>query len=391
MRRIGVKTLTTLAAVGALSAGVAAQDGPIYFLTPLGDLPGGDFDSRARGLNDVGQVGGVSENASGPRAFLWDEVGGMQTYADANLNGAFSSTTVDINNGGLISGESTVAPGGQDNTQVFYFDGVSFVEPFAGDPDIAWSRAGQVNNNGIGVGWLGTTPASGGQTEQGFAYNFATSTVTQLSGPGVSNNTVVKGINDSNVAAGHWFESGGSTARRWDAATGVSLGDIPGLAGFTYNRSSNINEAGTVIGASANDRDFLDSRNPWVWNPGDAEVTALGLLAGYSKMGANDLTDDGSLIIGTAFNTEVGDGVGAVWTLGGGWVDVNTLIDSTGDGYTVVEMEKINADGWISATALRDDGSLEAVLLRIIPAPGTLMLFAGAAGLFMNGRRRRGS
>lgn len=90
---------------------------PTFTVTDLGDLPGGS-DSVARGINDAGQVVGVSDAATGNRAFLWEAGSGMvqlDTLIDAldPLAGLNLRVAVDINSSGQIAATGRFSGGAQ--------------------------------------------------------------------------------------------------------------------------------------------------------------------------------------------------------------------------------------------------------------------------------------
>ena len=64
-----------------LVASSAAAEDPVF--TPLGDLPGGVFQSSARDVSaDGAVVVGASRSAAGLLAFRWDAVNGMVSLGD---------------------------------------------------------------------------------------------------------------------------------------------------------------------------------------------------------------------------------------------------------------------------------------------------------------------
>src|SRR4029434_9582266 len=65
-----------------------------------------DF-SEARAINDHGQVVGVTstDDSPNPRAFIWDEEGGMREIGTPSDPSSFSEA-VDINNRGEVVGNS---------------------------------------------------------------------------------------------------------------------------------------------------------------------------------------------------------------------------------------------------------------------------------------------
>ena len=86
---------------------------PVVSVTDLGTLPGGGF-SRASGINDRGQVVGVSTTATTePHAALWAN----GTITDlGTLPGGLLSIASRINNRGQVVGWSGTATGGQHAT-----------------------------------------------------------------------------------------------------------------------------------------------------------------------------------------------------------------------------------------------------------------------------------
>ena len=82
--------------------------GTIYTLTDLGDLPGGENASAAFAINNMGQIVGRSEAASGRRAFLWQS--GVMTDLGVLTPGDEYSIAYDINDAGDVVGQSVNRP-----------------------------------------------------------------------------------------------------------------------------------------------------------------------------------------------------------------------------------------------------------------------------------------
>jgi probable HAF family extracellular repeat protein len=76
----------------------------------LGDLPGGSDYSEALGINDSGQVVGLSVATTGPRAFLWSSGTGIQDLGDLP-GGSDQSAANGINDSGQVVGSSYAATG----------------------------------------------------------------------------------------------------------------------------------------------------------------------------------------------------------------------------------------------------------------------------------------
>jgi probable HAF family extracellular repeat protein len=80
----------------------------------LGDLPGGSYDSVARGVSaNGGAVVGGSESSAGYEAFRWTETGGMVGLGDL-AGGDFSSMAFGISaDGNVVVGSGTTDQGSE--------------------------------------------------------------------------------------------------------------------------------------------------------------------------------------------------------------------------------------------------------------------------------------
>ena len=91
-----------------------ASSGPHAFLwrdgamQDLGLLPG-DTSSRADHINDSGMVVGASQGSGGVRAFVWTSTAGMQQLG--SLSDGIYSEAFDVNNAGQVVGEVATALG----------------------------------------------------------------------------------------------------------------------------------------------------------------------------------------------------------------------------------------------------------------------------------------
>jgi probable HAF family extracellular repeat protein len=146
--RPSLRALTVLAAMGLASNVHAAVR---YSITDLGTLGGGA--SYARGINDAGQVVGMSETASGEsHAFV--TVNGEMT--DLGTLGGRHSFALDINDAGQVVGWSSI-PSPHDESSVFdelhAFVTVNGEMTDLGTLGGGYSEAYDINNAGQVVGW----------------------------------------------------------------------------------------------------------------------------------------------------------------------------------------------------------------------------------------------
>ncbi|MEM7456953.1 MAG: HAF repeat-containing protein [Planctomycetota bacterium] len=297
-------------------------------MTPLGDLPGGAVESSARSINNSGQITGYSASSTGNRAFLWQS-GSMSNLG--TMSGASRSEAYGINNHGHIVGES----------------------------------------NPVGV--------------RGF---YRETTVMQDIGflPGGLTDTTALGINDSSQVVGNSSTtSGGSNTRhafRWE---GGSMTDLGTLVGDTWSSAEAINASGDVVGYS---RDAAASHfSAFLWSGGS--MIDLGELAGGLEFSyANDINNSG-VVVG---ESRTADGLRAfVWDSTNGMRDLNTLLDGSGSGWTLVSATGINRHGQIVGYGINPAGLTQPFLLsppNVVPEPGSAMVLAAFGSLMLRRRKR---
>jgi probable HAF family extracellular repeat protein len=137
----------------------------------LGDLDGGDFNSRAFGIfGDGTVVVGRGNSASGPEAFRWTQAGGMVGLGDLPGGTFFSEAEGVSGDGAVIVGRGTSAVG----TEAFIWDAVNgmrnlrdeLINDFSLGAELAgWTltHALGVSADGLKLVGFGTNPS--GDTE----------------------------------------------------------------------------------------------------------------------------------------------------------------------------------------------------------------------------------
>ena len=250
----------------------------------LGDLPGGNFTSRAFGVSANGSVVvGNSSSTLSTEAFRWSASGGLQGLGTLT-GGTSSGSTGTSANGSVVVGFSTSSSG----LQAF-----------------RWTQAG-------GMQGLGDLPG------------------------GIFQSQALDTSADGSVVVGRSSSvNGADEAFRWTSADGMQgLGDLPG--GIFSSRAYAITADGSVIvggGASANGNEAFR----WTAAGG---MQGLGDLAGGSfSSEAYEVSADGSVVVGFSSS---GNGIEAFrWSATNG---MQGLGDLTGGSFQSLALG-VSADG----------------------------------------------
>jgi probable HAF family extracellular repeat protein len=335
----------TVALLGLLAAGRSAKAQTTYTILDLGALPG-DFAGFAYGLNDSGQVVGISQSAGGATHGFRYSGGSMtdlgslggDTFANA-INGsgqiagsAFSTTdgayrAFRTTPGGSVNAAAALgvfpASGGLDSvayginasgqTVGYAYTGTSnhaFRTTAGGGIDAAAdlgtlggdnSYANGINTSGQVVGYSDTTPDLNGNS---FSHAFRTSaagTMTDLGTLG-GDNSYATAINASGQVIGYSLLSDGSThAFRTSANTPIDpLSDDLGTLGGLFSYAYSINASGITVGYS--DTPAGEQRAFVVQGPVMFDLTNLLLnnAAGWTLTDAHAVNTQGQ-IAGSGF------------------------------------------------------------------------------------------
>lgn len=353
--------------VTALQANAIAA--PLYQLTNLGTLPGGNG-SQAYAVNDNGQVVGMSDVGvqNVPNGYDHAFRYASATMSDLETLGGSFSQAQGVNNSGVIVGYSTTSAG---STDAFVYSGGTMT-------DLGVGAANAVNSAGQIVGYVGPS----NQT-QAFLYNNGSTTVLPSLPGGMDSGAYA--INATGEIVGYSAIAGNSNyhAVLYVNGTPNDLGTLPGDANsFAYG----INDSGEVVGFSQNDSGVYQ-----------AFVYSNGIMDGLGSLGlgcsqAYGINDSG-WIVGRAGIANGFSGYSqAFLDIGGTMYDLDDLLNSSGAGWTLESAQAINSDGSIVGFGLAPDGQIDAILLTPVPEPSALVLIAiGVAILLVMAATRQAS
>jgi probable HAF family extracellular repeat protein len=327
------------AGVGLLMARVATA-APRYHLMDLGTLGGAS--ALASDINASGQVSGFSSKSgiSPNDGFLWQN-GAMQDL------GRYNTYAFGINASGQVVGQSTLY-----GAFLWQNGRTTYLDP---QPAVADS----INDNGQIVGQS--------HTREAFLWqNGALQSLGTLGG----NTSYAYDINNSGQVTGRADISGdgASHAFLWQNGTMQDLGTLGGSNSGAYA----INNNAQIVGYSQTDGNT--AAHAFLWQNGIMQD-----LGGDGTI-AYDINDSGQIV--GALESQA-----MLWENGNS-EELSTLVDSSGDGWSLLFGSAINSNGDIVGVG-RKGGvqSVHAFLLTSTPEPSCLWL-AGLATLLC-GRRFR--
>ncbi len=225
----------------------------------LGSLPGGNGNSNAYDVNADGSVVvGLGGQSTGFRGFRWTEATGMTALGDLPGGFNFSAARSISRSGAVIVGVSTAG---------------------GGDRAVRW-----LDGN--------PTPINMGLP------------------PGLSGFTEARGVSgDGDVVVGVWGSGQTNQAFRWTEGSGYTLlGDLAG--GLVDSFATATNADGSVIIGVGNPGEEL-SDEAFYWTEQDGLRSLRDVLTGHgvdlsawdTLLFANDLSDDGTVIVGSGLLT----------------------------------------------------------------------------------------
>ena len=363
--------------------------------TPLGDLPGGDFDSLTTDISDDGlTVVGFSQSDLGAEAFRWTEDAGL--VALSSLTGETVPTIARaVSNTGTIAGQLNYVEGEQCTpgapmhpSAALWTEDFGFL-PLGGTTLIAHDLAAD------GTATVGRTcdfiedPDTGEMIPfpQPYYWN-ETEGLNVLDALGHSLGLSADGQSATGfVVLDHGDDTFSLQAMRWRPALGEL--DALGLIGPSElpaeSIAKDINASGDVIigGYRPTDEALYEG---FRWTEEDGFL-GLGHLAEFDSE-VFDVSADGNVIVGEQFLDEEGEEVVAtIWDPQGGLRNLQTLlVDEVGlgdalTGWTLERANGISADGLsIVGFGINPEGNPEGWLVRLdeIPPPALLGDYNGS-------------
>ena len=354
-------------AVVAMTMG-CAQAGPLRFsLMDLGTLGGAN--SFALGINNLGQVVGGSSRFG--EAGTWPTQWNNGPAASlATLGGDGTATA--INNSGQMAGYSYTT--GNAVAHASYWTGTTMIDlGSAGGGD---SRATGINDLGQVVGYSFTRDQL-----SSVAMVWNNGSATQLVGGGLYARAEAVNNVGQVVGSSSTFGSGTIHATLWN---GNVLSDLESIQGVSS--ADAINDKGLIVGYSEISP-FTIERHATLWN--GSAITDLGALDGGFFSYATSINDAGKVV---GYSTRFGNGGehGTYWD-GGTLIDLNTLLDSSGQGWEVMLAFDINDRDQIIGVGIDTFGQTRAILLTAanVPEPDTCAMLGLALACLGLSRKRR--
>jgi probable HAF family extracellular repeat protein len=328
------------------------------FFTGLGDLRGGGFSSEANGVSADGSVVvGVGRSAKGIEAFRWTQAGGIVGLGDLP-GGDFASDAHAVSDDGLV------VVGGSDCT-------VS-CSPGAGCRSLPgafrWTPAGgmillgdaELRSRSIAEGVsadgsvvVGTRSGTGIPER---AFRWTRGTVMEYFPDG---NTALGVSPDGAIAVGFGHSGSGTQALRWTMDGGMlTLGN-----GRAYGVSA---DGSVIVGIGTGSEAFR-------WTQGSGMV-GIGILPGFDTSLAQDVSVDGSLVVGYSGDDWFTPGEAFLWDASHGMRSLRDVLVNDFDlgaslaGWTLASANDMSADGqFIVGSGTNPSGNTEAWIARIGP------------------------
>lgn len=350
---------------------------------PLGDLPGGMFQSLGYGISANGSViTGSSIGQVGTEAFRWsvtDSMVGLGNIPSASAS--FSEANAVSADGNVIVGRGSSSNGIFEAFRWTTADGMVGLGDLAGGDFNGDARGVSADGNTV-VGW--SDSANG---HEAFRWTGGTQMVGLGDLPGGIGfySQASAASEDGSVVVGLATGVNGQEAFRWTSGEGmVGLGSL--IDTFSFSSASDVSNNGSVIvGESANSFG-MSSREAFRWTSSGGMIGLGDLPGGDFNSRANGVSADGAIVVGRGSSDAGTEAV--IWTESGEilrLIDLLMLQGATGlDGWELIAVTAISDDKqWIVGIGKNPSGDLEAfsAQVSIIPLPASILFFSSAFGV----------
>lgn len=354
----------------------STQAGPVFI--GLGDLPGGSFFSRANAVSADGTtVVGASISNLGGEAIYWTFGGGMVGLGDLT-GGIFTSQAFDVSADGLvIIGESQSSLG----NEAFRWTAQSGMIGLGSfNSDHFFSTATSVSADGSVVG-------GGSRGENGFeAFRWTVETdligLGDLQGGVFASHAMDLSSDGSVIVGNSQTDNSDGEAFRWTEKTGMQgLGFLPG-GGNVSDARTLTQDGNTIVGMS--DTSLTEPAQAFLW-------TESGGMIPIGSFIPTAISDDGKLIVGSDFSN-IGSAV--IWDAFYGIRSLKELLEIDFgldlDGWELISANDISADGTvIVGSGINPLGRPEG-WVAVIPEPSSLVLLTILSLIVVRPRRTGG-
>ena len=315
--------------------------------------------SIGRDIDEPGRVAGQGQSPTGQaRAFLWE--GGVTRDLGVPAGGNLSRAR-GMNDSGDVVGEWRILVGGQQRLRAFlYEDGrmkdMNGLIPAGSGWQLTGAQA--INESGQIVG-AGTT------NNQTRAFLYENGALTDLGEDLETPYSAAWGVNDSgDVVGGAGGSEGQTVAFVYRSGTVDWLGKDDG---FSASEAVGVNNSGHAIGWSFNPGQSSPQGRAFLYDGGDGEagIEPLQPLSGDVYSRARDV-DEAGRVVGWSRNDVAGapqsEQFSATFWANGQVMDLNELIPPD-SGWKLVDAYAINESGQITGSGYKD-GHLQAYLLN---------------------------
>jgi probable HAF family extracellular repeat protein len=347
-----LRTLARLA-TGPLAATIAAA--APYSVVDLGTFtnPAGQSEARPNALNRTGVIAAANASGGVYQALVYDG-----NWLNLGTLGGSAAYATGINDSQRVVGYATLADGSR---RAFLWtpgspDGVP------GNPQMkdlgtlggGASEAYAINNAGQITGYSQTS-------ERNRAFRYSGGVMTDL---GVllsgAQHSYGFDINESGRVAGIAYNNSYSTSTAF-YYNGSSILELPGRGGGNSSALA-ISDTDRIAGYAATGDGF---ERAFRYHAG--VMTDLGTLGGKYSYGVG--INNSNAVVGGAFVDLNNTLYRAFLATGDTMIDLNTQLDATGAGWTLIEVRAINDAGQIVGVGRRNNTTRGFLLRPILPAP----------------------